>query len=1009
MKNQETRSRFRFGASAAAIAAALSLTAVPAALWTTQAVAQVTTSTLEGRVNGAGAGVTVTATNTNTGVSTTGATRGDGSFTIVGLRPGNYTVKAGDTPAQEITLAVGDTAFIELGDAPAASSDQGTVTVLGRRSRNVRTSEIATSVSPAQMENLPQNDRNFLNFAALAPGVSVSTGNKTFQAGGVGPDQVNVFIDGQSYKNQTSHGGVAGQSFTPGNPFPQLAVQEFKISSQNFKAEFEQSGAAIITAVTKTGGTEFHGTAFAEVTTKDMYGRPFFDRPGNANNPTGANEKPEYNRYQYGFDFGGPILKNKLHFYVAGEFNETTRPNTAVNLPGMVPQSIRDAENGEFATPFEQQLWFGKLTWFLNDADTLNFSVFKRKEDNEIDFGGNKTRSQARNVRSDTDSALLEWAHRGDGYLNEFSLAWQDARIGTPTVTDGPRFALTNGVPQRDIPGCTPVGDPACLYTGGDVAYMGAQEFEQNSGQQILTLKNDITFTSFDWHGSHVIKAGVKYSKTTLSRLEANQFNGTYFYAAQDYTGTATSPGSSQPWKATINLADPTTFEADNDQIGLYIQDDWTIDDHWTVNLGVRWDYESNMMNNKFVTPTAVVNALAGYTNWVNAGIDYRDYVSTGDNRDPFMGAIAPRLGVSYDVYGDRSLVFFAGAGRYYDRNVFLSGQIESVKAYASRIVTVEFTPLSTCTPSATCIAWQSSYSDPNALRDALNATGVGGEVWLLNNETEVPFSDNMNIGVRKRLGEINLSVSVAHNKSYNVFQYVRGNRMPDGSFSPMGDGYVIDNFPAAGILPGFSGKLNIGASNGKSKYNALFVTVEKPYTPASRYGYTATLTLADSKSTGSELGSDEFFAGPRQDVFGYNYSLGVDKLRFVASGIMDGPWDTKVSALLTLASGQPFGSIDGRGPNPPNACCIANLGGVYFPEDELAYQQLDVRIAKDFELPNGHIITADAQVYNLFDHVNRAYSAWGAGANWGGGAPLKENSTQGPARTFQVGLKYKW
>ncbi len=65
------------------------------------------------------------------------------------------------------------------------------------------------------------------------------------------------------------------------------------------------------------------------------------------------------------------------------------------------------------------------------------------------------------------------------------------------------------------------------------------------------------------------------------------------------------------------------------------------------------------------------------------------------------------------------------------------------------------------------------------------------------------------------------------------------------------------------------------------------------------------------------------------------------------------------------------------------------------------------MRIAKDFTLPNGNVITIDGQVYNLFDHVNRAYSAWGAGS--GSPPPLLENSTQGPARTFQVGLKYKF
>ncbi len=1005
MRHPNSRLRLALGVSAVAVAAALVVTQ--------PALAQAT-ATLQGHVASASAGTTVTATDTVTGQSVNGTVAADGSYVIVGLRPSTYHVTAGNA-SEDVSLPVGVTTTLDL-DAAGATT---TVTVVGRPRRDVHTAEIATSVSQKQMENLPQNDRNFLNFAALAPGVSVSTGNKTFQAGGVGPDQVNVFIDGQSYKNQTAHGGVAGQAFTPGNPFPQLAVQEFKVDSQNFKAEFEQAGSAIIQAVTKTGGDEYHGDAFVEYTNKDMEARPYFDRPGNANNPNGTNPKPDYKRYQYGFDIGGPIIKNVLHFYAAGEVNDTTNPSTAVNLSdSTIPSAIKTAENGSFAAPFKQTLLFGKLTWYVNDADTLNLSGFGRQEDNNIDYGGQRTRSGARNVRSNEIEGLLEWNHRGANFLNEMSLAYQDSQIGTPDLTDGPQLSLYNGTGAITV---DPMTGLTSLNTGGDVADMGAQNFTQNSGQKLYTLKDNITFTSFDWHGSHVIKAGFKYAKTTLSRAENNNTNGTYNYLAIDYSGTSTDPSSSIPFSASLNVMAPTTFHANNDNVGLFIQDDWTVNEHLTYNLGLRWDYESNMMNNKFVTPTAIVDALAAYTNWTAAGIDYHDYVSTGHNRKPFTGAFQPRLGVTYDVNGDRDMVFFAGWGRYYDRDVFLSGQIETVQDTAERIVTANFcgaAGLPTCDDVKAPlgqedngrIQWTSALKDPNALRQVLLANGTGGSVWLLNNKTKVPYSDNFDIGFRKRVGDATWSVSYQQNMSYHVFQYVRGNRLPDGTFTSKGDQWTEDNFPIQGQLPGFSGKLNIGESNGKSRYNAIFITVDKPYTKASHYGYTGALTIADSKSTGSELGADEYFEGPHQNTFGWNHSLGVSKYRFVGTGIVDGPWQTTISATLTLATGTPFGSVIGGIPGPAEnpGIPIVNLGGVYFPKG-LAYQELDARIAKDFTLPNGNVITLDGQVYNLFDHVNRAYSAWGAGSNWGGGAPLLENSTQGPARTFQVGLKYKF
>ena len=110
-----------------------------------------------------------------------------------------------------------------------------------------------------QIENLPQNDRNFMNFAALAPGVTVisrrrpriTSGSRRVRASA---DNVNVYIDGTSHKNQVGFNGIAGQNFSQGNPFPQSAVQEFRVETQTTKLNMSRPDSAIITAITKTGG-----------------------------------------------------------------------------------------------------------------------------------------------------------------------------------------------------------------------------------------------------------------------------------------------------------------------------------------------------------------------------------------------------------------------------------------------------------------------------------------------------------------------------------------------------------------------------------------------------------------------------------------------------------------------------------------------------------------------------------------------------------------------------------
>lgn len=943
------------------------------------ALAAETTSTLTGHVNGASKGAKVVLTNADNGQKYIATVREDGSYVIVGAQPGNYKVKAGEGAAQEVVLTVGETAVQDL---DATSS---TVVVRGRR-KDVRTSEISTSVSQQQIANLPQNDRNFLNFAALAPGVSVSSGNKQFMGGGVSADQVNVYIDGQSQKSQVYHGGVSGQAFSKGNPFPQLAVKEFKVSTQNFKAEYEQAGSAIITAVTKSGTNEFHGDVFYDYTDKNMRNQPYYLR---------GQPKTPGSRKQYGIDFGGPIVKDKLFYYFAMEGTDLVQPDKTVTFKSQVPTSISSLYNGTFPEPFKQKLYFGKLSYIMNDADTLNLSYFRRTESDVTDYGGVEAREHGRNLESFAEQAMLEHIHRGDNFTNEFTVSYVNNHNGTPRVGTGSEIILTEG------------SDP-----NGRLGVYGGNSFMQDGGKKATVIKDVATFTGIDWHGSHVVKLGGKIDSSELSRTEDSFSNGAYFWNITSATPSFVSTSSSMPYIVKINTMSNVASTNQDTQIGIFAQDDWTIDNHWTINAGIRWDYETNMNNKKFVTPTKIAAALRSYAGWKAAGINPEDYISTGTNRKSFTGAFQPRLGVSYDVNGDRDFVVFAGAGRYYDRTVYLASQIESIKALYSNVVTLNFVKDANdphiVNRDPNYFVWDSKYLNPDEARKL--AQGIGGEVWLLNNDTKVPYSDQFNIGIRKKFGDINTSISLSHVDSHNIFQYVRGNRMPDGTFSPLGDKYVIDNFPTAGILPGYSGKLNIGANGGKARYNAIFLTVDKPM-GESNYGYNVAITLADAKQLGSELASDEFFAGPRQDVFGWTYTPGVDKFRMVATGIMKGPWSTTLSAALTLASGTPFGSIDGRGPNPPNACCIANLSGVYFPDTNLAYQNLDLRVAKDFTLPNGNVITLDGQVYNVFDHVNRTWSSWGGGANWGGGASLKpdDNSINGNARTYKVGLKYKW
>ena len=225
------------------------------------AVAQTSTGSVRGYVTDEGGApmpdVSITARDSTTGVLVSVTTGRTGFYVLAGLKPGQYVVTArriGVTPkARQLAVGIGEVLQLDFQLTPAAVQ-VSSIVVVGDVTET-RTSEIATNVSRAQVENLPTVDRNFLDLTALAPGVQIQNPRldatrRTFSAGAQTAEAVNVFIDGASYKNDVLLGGVAGQDASRGNPFPLNAVQEFRVITQNYKAEYQKASSAVIAATT---------------------------------------------------------------------------------------------------------------------------------------------------------------------------------------------------------------------------------------------------------------------------------------------------------------------------------------------------------------------------------------------------------------------------------------------------------------------------------------------------------------------------------------------------------------------------------------------------------------------------------------------------------------------------------------------------------------------------------------------------------------------------------------
>src|SRR6266566_5625685 len=415
--------------------------------------AQTSTGSIRGYVrDSSGApleGARVIAVNVQTAAQREVVTQASGFYAVLGLVPAEYDVTArhiGMAPQKvHVRVLIGEVFPLDFRLAASAIQVEA-VTVAVASGVETRTSEVATNVTRHQVENLPLSDRNFLGLVALAPGTTVLNNGlnntfKTFAGGALPADNVNVFSDGASYKNDLTAGGVAGQDASRGNPFPLNAIQEFRVITQNYKAEYQKASSGIITATTKSGGNQWQGSAFFYGQGKDLIGTDSLPCVRPACVPFA---KPEYSRYQVGATFGGPLVRDRLFLFGSYEGNYQNRANTvfftpnANAPPGRFPalDSLNLSQyEGQFVSPFRSTLLFGKLSYVLTPTQSLELSVTGRHETDVREFGTERTFAQATNVRNDVNTVIAKHRSARGNWLNETMVSFQHYRRN-PTPND---------------------------------------------------------------------------------------------------------------------------------------------------------------------------------------------------------------------------------------------------------------------------------------------------------------------------------------------------------------------------------------------------------------------------------------------------------------------------------------------------------------------------------------------------------------------------------------------
>ena len=520
-----------------------------------------------------------------------------------------------------------------------------------------------------------------------------------------------------------------------------------------------------------------------------------------------------------------------------------------------------------------------------------------------------------------------------------------------------------------------------------------------------MSIQDDLTWTGFTWAGNHTLKTGFKYKDIEINAFQQQPYSPQFFY---DIDESFTVPTRVQFGQLVPGAPQPNVV-TDNQQFGIYLQDDWEVNAKLTLNLGIRWDYEKTPSYLNFQPRPELAAALRNWANIQNTDYDIEDFIGNGSNREAFKDAWQPRVGFSYDLFEDQRHVIFGGAGRSYDRNLFDYLALERSSGTFPRYEFRFDTPEHPCEVGVgNCRAWDPAYYNPANLAPLVAANpNLGGEINLINNDLKTPYSDQFSIGMRNTVTlfgiDWNTSATLSRIESKDGIYFALGNRYPDGGFRE-NPAWTWGGQPWGQQIPGF-GTLIIADNGIETKNNSVLLSIEKPYSEDSGWGVTFAYTFNDPEENRlNAANTDEhyIFDYPNPDGQGFLRSVGIPKHRVVITAIVDGPWDVTYSAKATFASPNAYEATNCYDAANFNDCAF----DPFIPDSTFGTKQIDLSATKYWDVGEGIMLRFRADVLNVFNHYN-----WNDYDNWRGG-PGEPNANFGnrngngittPTRTFKV------
>lgn len=905
------------------------------------------------------AGTKVTATQIATGVKREAVTNEDGFFVFSNMAPGDYelTLEANAFAVRVIkglTLNVGQTVTLNVRLEIDPKSVNADPIFESPSLINNSNSVIDGVIRSREVESLPLNGRNFLELALLVPGNTLApnfdptkTNTVVISSAGQLGRGGNVTIDGADTNDDVVGGSIQNIS--------QEAIQEFQIATNRFSAQLGRSGSAVINVITRGGTNELHGSASAYFRDSSLQGLPAtFDR--------GLDQSPPFDRQQYAFAIGGPIKRDHAWFF--GSFEN--RNQDGVVLVGTRDLATRSIRRGFADSPLDDFMTTNRLDWAATAKDTLSFRYsFQREEGTTAStlirsIGSASQRQTSENKSNSFVANYTRLLSPSD--LNSFNFSFSSFRNDTLPVAPGPQLtfpSIQDGasfrVPQQTKQRRFQFGDTYSMVRGNHSLYVGGE---------VQRVESDLDLKVFQQGRIELIEDFPDFDRNGDGRVDDNDL----LFAVTLRSGV--------PERA---LVLPDT---DNTYIAGFFQDDWRIHRQLTLNIGLRYELDTDVKN---VSRTDELNPLILPFLHGTRGKDTNNF--------------APRVGFNYSSDDGRTSVH-AGYGIYYDRVTLeiqtlergLDGRALPVEVRAGNLFFIPppflFDPVNGVFPPGA-----PTLANPFT-GFVLPGAGAGG-INIIDNDMQNPMVHQMNVGVQRELSD-QFVLRADYVRNFGTHFII---------------GRVIGTVPFNPVVGGPDIVKNLESSV-RTKYDGFLLSLEKRFT--GRFQFRASYTLSRS----SNYANDDqipFSNGPidsndlRRE---YGPTPNDQRHRFTFSGVFQLPGQLRLAPIFTLASSVPMDILlpDGSSrvcelqrnagarqfqtgaelnaaltqinaaggslcPNPDPSTGFKPRVLVPLVQDDLKlgdnFSSLDLRVSRVFKIGERWTIEPIAEVFNLFNVTN--------------------------------------